>query len=179
MERLSAPAVCCSAWFGVRAALRNEPIDYRRQHHAPCCVHDLDRHGGRAPAARRQLRRPPRDLIRRDGGSRPHPTGCRLAELGLQPANHWDEPHPRAEVPHKESPGPSLRDSHQSAGVDGAKVVSVLRPVGQADEEVRCIALLALSSEQQVIFSVAPNPHPNDLSIPLGCERTMMQAYAG
>jgi len=44
---------------------------------------------------------------------------------------------------------------------------------------VRCIALLALSSEQQVIFSVAPNPHPNDLSIPLGCERTMMQAYAG
>jgi hypothetical protein len=26
---------------------------------------------------------------------------------------------------------------------------------------------------------VAPNPNPNDFSIPLGCERTMMQTYAG
>jgi hypothetical protein len=41
------------------------------------------------------------------------------------------------------------------------------------------IALLALSSEQRVIFCVAPNPNPNDFSIPLGCERTMMQTYAG
>jgi hypothetical protein len=39
--------------------------------------------------------------------------------------------------------------------------------------------MLALSSEQQVIFRMAPNPNPNDLSIPLGCERAMMQPYAG
>jgi len=44
--------------------------------------------------------------------------------------------------------------------------------------QVRCIALLALSSEQQVILCVATNPNPNDLSIPLGCQCTMMQAYA-
>jgi len=43
---------------------------------------------------------------------------------------------------------------------------------------VRCIALLALSSQQQVILCVATNPNPNDFSIPLGCQRTMMQAYA-
>ena len=48
-----------------------------------------------------------------------------------------------------------------------------------ACSRVRCIALLALSSEQHVIFCVAPNPNPNDLAISLGCKRTMMQAYPG
>ena len=52
-------------------------------------------------------------------------------------------------------------------------------PSGPSLSRVRCIALLALSSEQQVIFRMAPNPNPNDLSIPLGCERAMMQPYAG
>ena len=58
------------------------------------------------------------------------------------------------------------------------RLATLREPHGPILSRVRCIALLALSSQQQVILCVATNPNPNDLSIPLGSQRTMMQAYA-
>jgi len=65
----------------------------------------------------------------------------------------------------------------------GTTAISGSRPMDYSCRStlsrVRCIALLALSSEQQVIFCMAPNPNPNDHSIPLGCKHAMMAPHAG
>src|SRR5262249_36112777 len=73
----------------------------------------------------------PPDLLRRDGTPGGHaPTG-RLAELGLQPADHRDEPRARAELPHQEGAGPGISDGQQGGGVDGTQVVVYCGPSGR------------------------------------------------
>lgn len=68
---------------------------------------------------------------------------------------------------------------HQPPNGSNQRLPTLDEPLRRILSRVRYIALLARSSEHYVIFCVAPDPNPNDLSISLGCERTMMQAYAG